>query len=458
MACGTCGSGCGTGLSKVKGCNSGGCATGGCNRLNTFDWLSDLPYSAYNERYRIVEVSFKNGTRKGFFKNTANLDIVTGDTVVVESQTGGYDIGRISLSGELVRLQMRKKQMQAETDENPLPRILRRAATNDYEQLQSMRALEYGSMLMARVIARNLQLRMKISDVEYQGDGRKATFYYTADERIDFRELIKEFAREFQVRIEMRQIGIRQEAARVGGLGTCGRELCCSTWIADFQSVSTTAARYQNLALNQSKLSGQCGRLKCCLNYELDTYLDALKSFPRNAEILKLAQGAKARLVKTDIFKQLLWYVGPDSPAYIPLEIDRVKEALAMNAQGQYPESLQALAFVEKETSTVGFHDGVGQTKLEDILPASKRKKKKKTNKEKNKPLTTNTEGNTTVTPPENTKTPPPPPPPKNNNTNPNHPPKDKNPNRPNKNDNKNFNKKDSTPPSSPPPPPPPVG
>ena len=242
-------------------------------------------------------------------------------------------------------------------------------------------------MLTARVIAASLNLDMKIGDVEYQGDGRKATFYYTADDRVDFRELIKVFAKEFRIKIEMRQIGARQEAARIGGIGTCGRELCCSSWLTEFKSVSTLAARYQNLAINQSKLSGQCGRLKCCLNYELDTYLDALVEFPTQADTIQTLKGT-ARLIKTDIFKRLMWYALPSSSP-VPLNTQRVKEILRMNKRGEMPEDLASeAATITTRTSItqVGFHTGVGEIKLEELDPnIGKRKRKKKKNKDKAK-------------------------------------------------------------------------
>jgi cell fate regulator YaaT (PSP1 superfamily) len=273
---------------QPKGCRSnGGCGSGGCNRLNTYDWLSDMEIMDA-EPYDIVEVSFKNGARKGFFHNHEYIKCMTGDDVVVETGNG-YDIGRICLSGELVRLQMKKKGIK---ESKVLHNIIRKANERDMERLQEAREMDRPTMIRARAIARTLGLDMKVGDVEYQGDKRKATFYYTADGRVDFRELIRHYAREFRVKIEMRQIGARQESARIGGLGSCGRELCCSTWLTDFKSVTTAAARYQNLAINQSKLSGQCGRLKCCLNYELDTYLDALESFPKNGEKLQTERGA----------------------------------------------------------------------------------------------------------------------------------------------------------------------
>jgi len=345
--------------------------------MNVYDWLSDLPFSAQQDSFKIVEVSFKNGSRKGYFRNTNNIDCHTGDLVVVEVPTGGHDIGQISLSGELVRLQMRKKNISEKSD---IKRLLRLPTEKDLEIWEEARKQEFSSMLLARVISRQLGLNMKIGDVEYQGDGRKATFYYTADERIDFRELIKQYAKEFKIKIEMRQIGARQEASRIGGIGTCGRELCCSTWLADFKSVSTAAARYQNLAINQTKLSGQCGRLKCCLNYELDTYLDALKDFPKDAETL-ITQAGKCYLFKTDIFKRLMWYSVPGPNPPVMLRVEEVKQILQAIKKGEIPENLDKFANKKTEAPKVQFEDVVGQATLEDIDKFKKKKRKKKKNK-----------------------------------------------------------------------------
>lgn len=386
MGCGNCGS-CGSstykedGTEKVGGCQSkGSCGTGGCNRLNVFDWLSDLPFSSQQDTFKVVEVSFKNGSRKGFYRNLTNIDCHTGDLVAVEGSTGGYDIGRISLSGELVRLQMKKKKVAEKSD---LPRLIRIATDRDIERWESVKVFEYETMLMARVIVQDLNLNMKVGDVEYQGDGRKATFYYTADERVDFRELIKLYAKEFRVKIEMRQIGSRQEAGRIGGIGTCGRELCCSTWLTDFKSVPTSAARYQNLAINQSKLSGQCGRLKCCLNYELDTYLDALKEFPKDANYLYTKKG-EARLFKTDIFKRMLWYTMERNVPPVALTLEQVNTIRLMNKKGEKPDSLQMLA-TNQPLRELSFEDGVGDTSLDDLKQFNKKKKRKRRNRNKNK-------------------------------------------------------------------------
>jgi cell fate regulator YaaT (PSP1 superfamily) len=345
--------------------------------MNTFDWLSALdiedPY-----QFDTVEISFKNGSRKEFFKNPSHTRSMTGDMVLVESDNGGYDLGRISLSGELVRAQMKKKGIKEKT---VLQSVIRKANERDLERLQEAREAEKPTMVKARAIARSLALDMKVGDVEYQGDKRKATFYYTADGRVDFRELIREFAREFKVKIEMRQIGARQESARVGGLGPCGRELCCSTWLTDFKSVSTVAARYQNLAINQSKLSGQCGRLKCCLNYELDSYIDALEHFPSHADKIHTEEGS-ASLVKTDIFKGLMYYCYDKDHGrgkFYPLDIDQVKEILEANKSGLRPPDLSSLLIIEEEEIEVGFDgDLTGVVEL-----PNEKKKKKKNNKRK---------------------------------------------------------------------------
>ncbi|MFT4566924.1 MAG: cell fate regulator YaaT (PSP1 superfamily) [Saprospiraceae bacterium] len=365
-----------------KGCGSKGhCSTGGCNKMNTYDWLSNLDLHDPTE-YQMVEVSFKKGARKEFFRSNPHAPTITGDLVVVEAKNG-YDVGRISLSGELVRLQMRKKKV---TEDRVLGNIIRIAHERDIERLEEARSKEKETMVRARVIARTMDLNMKIGDIEYQGDNRKATFYYTADGRIDFRELVRSYAKEFKVKIEMRQIGSRQESARIGGLGPCGRELCCSTWLSDFKSVSTSAARYQNLAINQTKLSGQCGRLKCCLNYELDNYIDALSEFPKRADVLRTAYH-KYELIKTDIFKGLMFYIqvlergrGP----IVVLDKDRVKEVLELNKNKEYPEEIGA-----KDLGNVGsdkeeefeYEDVTGQIEL-PALP-SRRKGKSRNNRSK---------------------------------------------------------------------------
>src|ERR1700748_201535 len=335
MGCSNCGTSKG---GKPSGCKSnGGCSTGGCNRLNVHDWLADLPFCDPENGCRIVEVSFNQGSRKDFYRNSTMHALEKGDMVSVEG-VSGFDVGEVTMTGELVRLQMKKKGVEENNPE--IRKVLRKANEKDLEIMQQNKAREKGALVRSRAIARQLKLEMKMSEVEIQADGRKATFFYIADGRVDFREVIKLYAGEFRLKVEMRQIGARQEAAKVGGIGSCGRELCCSTWLTDFKSVNTTAARYQNLSINQTKLSGQCGRLKCCLNYELDTYLDALQHFPDNADTLQVARG-NAFLVKKDIFKNLMWYTLPDSNKQYPVAIERVKKIKKLNAQNITPEDLE---------------------------------------------------------------------------------------------------------------------
>jgi len=376
MGCSSCGVDKG---GTPTGCgDKGHCSTGGCNKLNTYDWISTKDLYDPTE-YHVVEVSFKKGAHKDFFINDPNTKAVTGDMVVVETSSG-YDIGSISLSGELVRLQMKKKLI---TEDRVTCSIIRRANERDLEKLEEARALEKASMVKARVIARTLGLDMKVGDVEFQGDKKKATFYYTAEGRVDFRELVKEYAKEFKVKIEMRQIGARQESARIGGIGSCGRELCCSTWLSDFKSVNTSAARYQNTSINQSKLSGQCGRLKCCLNYELDTYMDALKDFPEHADVLKTKLGS-ASLVKTDIFKGLMYYMYDGDRmrgTFVTVDKERVKVIKSMNNKGIFPDELldkETLAQIkEEQDNTPDYEDVTGQIEL----PVEQRRKNKRPNK-----------------------------------------------------------------------------
>ena len=369
-------SSCSTANGKPGGCKSnGGCSSGGCNRLNTYDWLAKMEINDPLES-DIVEVSFKNGARKDFFINPAQNKCITGDSVVVESGNG-YDVGIISLSGELVKLQMKKKKIRPDVQ---LHKVIRKANDRDVEKLWEAREMEKNIMVKARVVARTLGLEMKVGDVEVQGDKRKATFFYTADGRVDFRELIRHYAKEFKLKIEMRQIGARQESARIGGLGSCGRELCCSTWLSDFKSVSTAAARYQNLAINQSKLSGQCGRLKCCLNYELDTYMDALEDFPKSADKLYTEVGT-AVLVKTDIFKGVMYYCYISDSGirgkFYPLEVARVKEILAMNAKKERPTDLIDLASLIAEEEEMDYEN------VHNVIDLPMEKRKRKRNRKK---------------------------------------------------------------------------
>ena len=379
--------GCGTSGSSPAGCrNNGHCATGGCSKLEVHDWLSDISVDSFT-KYNIFEVSFKDGARKGFYRNDKRFDVYTDDYVIVEA-VQGYDLGQVTLSGELVRLQMRKKKVK-ETSED-IRNILRIAKDNELDLMAQARAKEKQTMLKARVLARSLGLDMKLGDVQYQADGKKATFYYTAEGRVDFRELIKVLATEFKVKIEMRQIGARQEAGIVGGIGSCGRELCCSTWLTSFKSVNTSAARYQNLSINQTKLSGQCGRLKCCLNYELDTYLDALRFVPENAEFLQIETG-DAKLMKTDILKGLMYYTTKGSGIFYPLTFENVKLVLEMNANGKKPAELSDLAEVVEKAAeeNIEFADVVGQITLASLDRKSKKQhhsKNKSTSAKQEKP------------------------------------------------------------------------
>lgn len=373
MGCGSCGTG------KPNGCKSnGGCSTGGCNRLNVHDWLLNLPFSDPESSCKVVEVSFKQGSRKEFFRNTTLQFFEKGEYVTVEG-VSGFDVGEVSLTGELVRMQMKKKGVDEANPE--MKKILRRSSERDIESYQISKSREKEMLARSRAMARTLNLQMKLSEVEVQADGKKATFFYTADDRVDFRELIKQYASDFKVKVEMRQIGIRQEAAKVGGIGSCGRELCCSTWLNDFKSVNTTAARYQNLSINQTKLSGQCGRLKCCLNYELDTYLDALQHFPDYADQLDTVMGT-AHLIKKDIFKNLMWYVLPNNTKHYPLTIQRVKEIKRLNQQGQKVDELQPVEVTSSKPKEVepAFVDVVGQISLRSLERNDKRRKDQQRN------------------------------------------------------------------------------
>lgn len=334
---------CGSGKNgSVSGCrNNGACNTGGCNKMNVFDWLSNMEMPR-EDKFNIAEVRFKNG-RKEFFSNPEKLTLTTGDAVVVEVPSG-HHIGYVSLQGELVRLQMQKKKISVDGD---IKKIYRIAHQKDLDKFEEVKKREMPTLYRTREIIRDLKLEMKLSDIEYQADNAKATFFYSADDRVDFRELIKLLAGEFRIRVEMRQISLRQEAGRLGGIGVCGRELCCSTWLTDFKNVATSAARYQNLSLNPSKLSGQCGRLKCCLNYELETYMEALEHIPKIEGPL-LTEKGEATLQKTDIFRKIMWFGFVAENTWYPLNIERVNQILAMNREGRKPASLDVDVVAEK--------------------------------------------------------------------------------------------------------------
>lgn len=356
--------------------------TSGCNKLDVYDWLVDMDLPSNYKPFDIVEVRFK-GSRKEFFVNTDNLYLEMGEMVVVEPNTGGYDIGHVSLTGELVRLQLKKNNVKPD---DVVKKVYRKATENDVAKYNLAKDLEWETMHRARNLALELGLSMKISDVDYQGDKTKATFYYTAEGRVDFRELIKRMAEAFRIRIEMRQIGMRQEASRLGGIGSCGRELCCSTWLTDFKTVSTSAARYQNLSLNTLKLAGQCGKLKCCLNYELDSYMDALKDIPNNIDRIETHSGM-AYLQKTDIFKKTMWFSYPHAESWIPLSVQQVKEFAELNAQGKKP---QELIVPEKEeiinVAIPDYENVVGQDSLTRLDERNKKKKKRKPKRSPGKP------------------------------------------------------------------------
>ncbi|MFN6077344.1 MAG: stage 0 sporulation family protein [Fluviicola sp.] len=375
MGCTSCSSGGGS----PKGCkNNGTCSSGGCNKLGVFDWLANMDLPSNQSPYDILEIRFKN-SRKAFYRNAKNLPLNVGDVVVVEVSPG-YDIGVVSVVGELARIQVKKKEVTEKPGE--MKKILRVATQEDIDKWIKARSLESEVMFQARTLAVNLGLEMKISDVEYQGDLTKATFFYTAEGRVDFRQLIKDMADKFKIRIEMRQIGSRQEAQRLGGIGSCGRELCCSTWLSDFRSVSTSAARYQQLSLNPQKLAGQCGKLKCCLNYELDSYLDAIKSFPA-ADVKIHTEKGSAFHIKTDVFKRQMWFLYEGGSGMggglVALTPERVKEIQQMNKNGNKPQDLKA--YEEEVLSTEPDYDNVvGQDSLNrfDNKFKSKNKKKKR--------------------------------------------------------------------------------
>jgi len=332
-----------------------------------------MPVADIDSSCKVVEVSFNNGSRKDFFRNVTLQPFEKGDMVSVEG-VSGFDVGEISLTGEIVRLQMKKRNVKEENPE--MKKLLRRSSDRDLEIWKQNKAREPQAIIRSRAIAKQLKLEMKISEVEMQADGRKATFFYIADGRVDFRELIKVYAGEFKLKVEMRQIGARQESAKVGGIGSCGRELCCATWLTDFKSVNTAAARYQNLSINQTKLSGQCGRLKCCLNYELDTYLDALQGFPDNCETIQVTKGA-ANLIKKDIFRNLMWYTLPDSTKQYPLTIERVKKIKSLNGQGIIPEELESVELTSSKPQEVEpeFVDVVGHISLRSLEKTDKKRK-----------------------------------------------------------------------------------
>lgn len=340
------------------------------SKLNAYNWLGDIPGDKND--FDMVEVQFKN-TRRGFYKNSMNLPLQVGDIVAVEANPG-HDIGRVSMIGKLVRLQMKKANLRADAE---IRRVFRKAKASDLEKFEAAKAREYDTMIRSRRIAKDLNLNMKIGDVEYQGDGNKAIFYYIADERVDFRQLIKVLAEAFRVRIEMKQIGARQEAGRIGGIGPCGRPLCCSSWMSNFVSVATSAARFQDISLNPQKLAGQCAKLKCCLNYEVDAYVEAVKKLPSKEIRLETKDNTYVQF-KTDIFGKLITYsTDKNVPAnLVTITASRAFEVIALNKRGIKPDSLLADGEeVEKKKSEFG--DIVGQDSVTRFDKAKKKKRKK---------------------------------------------------------------------------------
>ena len=337
-------------------------------KLEVYDWLSDIPES--HDDTDLVEVRFKN-TRKGYYRNTTHIKLAPGDLVAVEASPG-HDIGEVTLTGRLVLIQMKKNNVKIDNPE--LKRVYRKAKPNDLEKFEEAKAKEHDTMIRARKIAEDLHLNMKIGDVEYQGDGNKAIFYYIADER--FRQLIKVLAEAFRVRIEMKQIGARQEAGRIGGLGPCGRQLCCSGWMTNFVSVATSAARFQDIALNPQKLAGQCAKLKCCLNYEADAYVEAQKRLPSREIPLETKMNTYYHF-KTDIFKREMTYSTDKSIAsnLVTISADRVFEVIALNKKGIKPDTLESEAGA-RAPERRDFEDVVGQDSLTRFDKAKKNKKR----------------------------------------------------------------------------------
>jgi len=377
-------SSCSTGKDgQPRGCkNNGTCGTDGCNKLTVFDWLSNMSLPNGQKPFDCVEVRFKN-SRKEFFRNTENLTLSIGDIVATQAKSG-HDVGIVTLTGELVKVQMKKKKVPL--DDKTLAKVYRKASQRDIDIWQKCRDKEEEIKKRSREIAIFLKLQMKISDVEFQGDGSKATFYYTAEERVDFRQLIKDMAKAFNIRIEMRQIGYRQEAQRLGGIGSCGRELCCSTWLSDFRSVSTASARYQQLSLNPQKLAGQCGKLKCCLNYELDMYLEALKDFPSQDTKLQTEKGV-AFCQKTDIFKETLWFsYKNDAATWHALHKSQVQKIIDLNKAKKKVQSLEAFVVDLVPEEKLVFENVVGQDSLNRFdKPRNRNKKRRKKKRRPNK-------------------------------------------------------------------------
>jgi len=349
--------------------------TRGCGTSSVFDWLYQID-APQSENSNLIEVQFK-GDRKDFYANLENIDVSSGDWVAVQGDKSGHDIGKITMKGELVDLQIKRKNRDLEKE--PLKKLYRIATETDLEKWKNANQKEKEVLEKAKRIIGDYKLEMKLSDVEFQGDNSKATFYYTADKRVDFRELIREYSRQFGIRVEMRQIGVRQEAAKIGGIGSCGRELCCSTWMTEFPSVSTSAARYQQLSINPQKLSGQCGRLKCCLNFELDAYTEALEDFPSTKTKLKSKKG-EAKFIKLDVFKRKMYYFYTDVPGeMIEIGIEDVNSIIELNKQGKLPEKLEDYVVIEQQKE-VAFQNATGQDSINRFDKKKKSKFKRRSN------------------------------------------------------------------------------
>jgi cell fate regulator YaaT (PSP1 superfamily) len=367
-------------------CGSGGCSTcevsenRGCGVSSVFDWLYQID-GQKTDNSNLVEVQFK-GDRKGFYVNIENLELKHGDIVAVEGEKSGHDIGKITMIGELVALQMVRKKR--DTEKKPLKKIYRIASERDKEKWHTAIKNEARILEKAKRIIEDFNLEMKLSNVEFQGDNSKATFFYTADKRVDFRELIRKYSMQFGVRIEMRQFGARQEAAKTGGIGSCGRELCCSTWMTDFPAVSTGSARYQQLSINPQKISGQCGRLKCCLNFELDGYTEALKEFPRSTTKLKTKKGT-AKFVKLDVFKRTMFYFNSDDPTSDLLEIttDGARQIIALNKKGEIPESFDEFK-ADKIVIETNFDSATEEDNINRFDNKNSKKKRKQKKRKRN--------------------------------------------------------------------------
>jgi cell fate regulator YaaT (PSP1 superfamily) len=366
MGCGQCSTGgCGSVRPVVSGeesshvaasgCQSkGGCGSGGCTKINSFDWLGNMSLPS-SMRYDVIEIKFKGGNKE-YFRNSKQLELYTGDFVVCE-MPNGYHIGSVSLQGELVRLQLIKKKIK---DDKSLRKVIRVANEGDLNKHEQAINRDLSTMYRSRELIQQMKLKMKLSDVEFQSDNTKATFYYSADDRVDFRELIKILAGEFKIRVEMKQISLRQEASRIGGLGSCGRELCCSTWLTDFKPIPTSAARYQNLSLNPAKLAGQCGRLKCCLNYELETYIDALSDIPKVDHPLQTEKGL-ATLQKTDIFRRLMWFSYEKDSNWYPIPCTQVTDIMEMNKRGEKPVSIVEMVTIDEVVTETTLNNDLAQ-------------------------------------------------------------------------------------------------